>query len=408
MGGSGGWHHRDVAAPVPTGSGVVGLAGRLVDPDESVLRSASLRLGGKPVPLVGTARMYVCGITPYDVTHLGHASTFVWADLLASVVATTGVRPLVCRNVTDVDDVLTRAAQSRGWPYDEFALSQEWQFGRDMERLGVRRPDHEPRARHHVGHVAQLAAALLATGHAYEREGHVWFRGAAVAERSGLPRDRALALSAAYGDLPGDGSGDDRRDDPFDVAVWRPSGEQDPAWPSPWGWGRPGWHAECAAMTVAVLGPGIDVLAGGADLTFPHHAYQAAMVEAVSGGAACTRSNLHVGEVHQGGAKMAKSTGNLTLVADLLEEHPAGAVRLLLLDRPWSTSWGYEAAGLAGAERRLERVYAAAGRSRSSSTAVEAVTERLLDDLDVQGALDLAEAEGGDAARLVVKVLALG
>lgn len=367
------------------------------------MRSADLRLGGRPLPLVGVARIYVCGITPYDVTHLGHAATFAWADLLTAVLTMAGVRPTVCRNVTDVDDVLTRAAETRGWPYDEFALSQEWQFGRDMDRLGMRRPDHEPRARHHVGEVVQLAAALLATGSAYERDGHVWFRGADAAERSGLARDRAIALSAAYGDVPGD----DRKDDPFDVPVWQPSGEQDPAWPSPWGWGRPGWHAECAAMSVAVLGTGVDVLAGGADLAFPHHAYQAAMAEAVTA-SPYARAELHVGAVHQGGAKMAKSTGNLTLVSDLLEDHAPAAVRLLLLDRDWSAGWEHEPGALAAAEQRLERVYAAAGRAASSVTAVTAVADRLLDDLDVVGALDVAEQEGGDAARLAVKVLALG
>ena len=384
-------------------SGVVGLEGRVGEPGESVVRSAALRLADGPLPLVAVARLYVCGITPYDVTHVGHAATFVWADVLASVIRMAGVQPVVCRNVTDVDDVLTRAAESRGRHYDEYALGQEFVFHQHMTRLGVRRPDSEPRARHHVTSVQQLAAALLSTGQAYARDGHVWFRGAGALEASGLPRDQALAMSAEYGDQPDD----PRKDDPFDVPVWRPSDEHDPAWPSPWGWGRPGWHAECAAMATALLGSGIDVLVGGDDLTFPHHAYQAAMVEAVTGTGSFARRVMHVGAVHQAGAKMAKSTGNLTLVSDLLDQHPPAAVRLLLLDRVWSRPWEYRPADLAASAARLDRIHAAAARSTGSDAAVAAVSERLLDDLDVPGALDIAETEGGAAARQALATLAL-
>ena len=390
---------RYVAPP----SGVVGLEGRLGGPEDTVVGSAGLRLAGAPLPLVGTARLYVCGITPYDVTHLGHAATFVWADALASGIRTIGVESEVCRNVTDVDDVLTRAAETRGRHYDEFALGQEYLFTQHMGQLGVRRPDHEPRARHHVGHVLQLGAALLAGGHAYIRDGYVWFRGADTVAASGLDRERALVLSRAYGDDPDD----DAKDDPFDVPVWRPSGETDPAWPSPWGWGRPGWHAECAAMGLAVLGARIDVLAGGDDLTFPHHTYQSAMVAAATASEPFARRMLHVGAVHQDGAKMAKSTGNLTLVSDLLTDLPPAAVRLLLLDRPWAQPWEYHPAAVTAATARLERLYTAAGRLPSSTGATDAAAERLLDDLDVPGALDVAEAEGGDAARLVMRTLAL-
>ena len=219
----------------------------------------------------------------------------------------------------------------------------------------------------------------------------------------GLPRDQALALSADYGDEPDD----PRKDDPFDVPVWRPSDEHDPAWPSPWGWGRPGWHAECAAMAISMLGTGIDVLIGGDDLTFPHHAYQSAMVEAVSGARPFARRVVHVGTVHQDGAKMAKSTGNLTLVGDLLEHHAPAAVRMLLLDRAWAEPWEFHAADLDGAALRLDRLYAAAARATGSESGVAAVTARLLDDLDVPGALDVAEDEGGAVARQLLSTLSL-
>lgn len=363
-----------------------------------------VRLAGAALPVVSPVRFYVCGITPYDVTHLGHAATFVWADAAAAVLRLAGAETTTCRNVTDVDDVLTRAAVERGRHYDEFALEQEYLFGRDMAALRVRRPSHEPRARHHVGQVVQLAAALLATGRAYERDGTVYFRGADVPARAGLARADAERLLAEFGDHPDDPA----RDDPFDVPVWRPSADAEPGWPSPWGRGRPGWHAECAAMALGVLGAAVDVLAGGDDLAFPHHAYQAAMVEAATGVRPFARAQLPVGTVRAAGAKMAKSTGNLVLVSDLLRDHQPAAVRLQLLDRSWREPWEHHDADVGTAASRLERLYGAAGTAAMSPAAVAAVTAALVDDLDVPRALDLAEEAGGDAARLLLRTLALG
>ncbi len=144
--------------------------------------------------------------------------------------------------------------------------------------------------------------------------------------------------------------------------MWRAAGRGEAAWPSPWGDGRPGWHAECAAMALTTFGPALDLHAGGADLRFPHHAYEAAMAEAVTGVRPFARAWLHVGTVEFDGAKMAKSTGNLVLVTDVLATHPAAALRLLLLDRPWARPWEYRPADLDAAAGRLERLYAAASR----------------------------------------------
>jgi L-cysteine:1D-myo-inositol 2-amino-2-deoxy-alpha-D-glucopyranoside ligase len=375
------------------------LNGRPARPDPAV-HSAEFRLSDRPLPVVSPARLYVCGITPYDVTHLGHAATFIWSDTIRSVLQMAGVTTPARRNVTDVDDVLSRAAQARGRAYDEFALYQEYLFDRDMAALRVHPPTHEPRARHHINHVRQLAAALLAGAHAYQRDGHVYFRGADVPARAGLSREQALALSAEYGDEPDD----PRRDDPFDVPVWRPSTEDQPAWPSPWGPGRPGWHAECAAMAMSVLGTSVDILAGGADLRFPHHAYQAAMVQAATSIAPFARAHLHVGTVYQDGAKMAKSTGNLTLVADLLHEHRPAAVRLLVLNRAWHEPWHYHTDDLATAGATLDALYTAAGRPGTDTTPVAAA---LLDNLDVPRAISVAQDKGGESARMLLRVLAL-
>lgn len=384
-------------------SGVVGLSGRFPHHETTPPRSADLRLAGRSVPVLSPARVYVCGITPYDVTHLGHAATFVWADALTSALRLAHVDTISCRNVTDIDDVLTAAASTRGRHYDQFALMQEFLFDRDMKTLGVRDPTHAPHARHHVGQVVELAAALLTTGAAYEREGHVYFRGAPALAHAGLDREEALRLSTEYGDRPGD----PLRDDPFDVPVWRPSAEQDPAWPSPWGWGRPGWHAECAAMAWSGLGAGIDVLVGGDDLAFPHHAYQAAMVEAASSVRPFARTEMHIGTVYKDGTKMAKSTGNLVLVSDLLEQHSPAAVRLLLLGRPWQEPWEFTDRALADAAAQLESLYSAASRPDPTPAAAAEVIGALLDDLDVPRAVATAQDAGGSATRLLLDALTL-
>ncbi|HSE09075.1 MAG TPA: cysteine--tRNA ligase [Nocardioidaceae bacterium] len=384
-------------------SGILGTAGRVPLVDTEPLRSSDLVLAGRHLPLTATARIYVCGITPYLVTHLGHAATFVWADVLQSVARLSGVETETCRNVTDVDDVLTAAALEHGRPYDEFALTQEFLFERDMRALGNRAPNHSPHARLHVGHVTQLAAALLATDQAYERDGFVYFRGYGVAARSGLSEKEALQRSRDFGDEPGD----PRKSSPYDVPVWRPSPENEPAWPSPWGWGRPGWHAECAAMAWATFGTSVDVVVGGEDLTYPHHAYQCAMVEAASGVAPFARREVHVGAVHKDGKKMAKSTGNMTLVRDLLATHRPAAVRLMIINRVWHQAWEYDDREIQAAEAALDALYEAAGRTHESPEADEAVVSALLDDLDVPSALEVATAEGGSSARSLLEILKL-
>jgi cysteinyl-tRNA synthetase len=367
-------------------------------------------LGGIALPLPGRARIYACGITPYDVTHLGHAATFIWVDTLARVLASAGNEVIICRNVTDVDDVLLAAAQRAGSPYDRFAAIQQFYFDRDMAALGVSEPALQPRAHAFIGQVIALGLGLLARGAAYERDGSLFFRGADAVRRAGLDRESAVRLAAEYGDRPDD----PRKDDPFDIALWQAAEAAQPgadqvAWPSPWGRGRPGWHAECAAIALHAFGPAVDVHAGGADLRFPHHVYQAMLAEAFTGVTPFARAHLNGGVVTVGGAKMAKSTGNLVLVSDLLASYPAAAIRLLILNRRWSADWDYELAGLDTAADLLERLQSAAGRPDlgTSGKAVSAVRVALASDLDVPAALAIAEQEGGQAARVLGSLLGL-
>jgi cysteinyl-tRNA synthetase len=345
--------------------------------------------------------MYTCGITPYDVTHVGHAATFVWADLIASLAHATGSEAVVARNVTDIDDVLTAAARTRGWHYDELALTQEFLFDRDMKTLSVAPPASAPHARAHIPAVVRLASALLAAGQAYVVDGHVMFRGGTVPAAAGLDEETAFAASAEYGDqhdLP-------ERESRFDVPVWRPSSADHPAWPSPWGWGRPGWHAECAAMAVCSLGSSVDVLLGGSDLTFPHHAYQAAMVEAATGVHPFATAVVHVGEVRRDGVKMAKSTGNLVLVSALLDRHPPSAVRFALLHRRWADPWDCDESVFAEAAAELAELHDLAGDNGKPSRRHDPVLDTLVDDLDVPRAVTVARDAGPDAVRYLLDVL---
>ncbi|HEY6312283.1 MAG TPA: cysteine--tRNA ligase [Streptosporangiaceae bacterium] len=359
-------------------------------------------LGGRRMPMLDSARMYVCGITPYDVTHLGHAATFVWVDALVRVLRLLKIEPEVCRNVTDVDDVLDAAAFRASTPYDSFAAIQQYHFEHDLGLLNVRPVRHEPRAHRYIEHVIRLASGLMATGTAYQRGGSVYFRGQAAA--AGLDRSEALRLSAEYGGRPDDPA----KDDPLDTAVWQGAEAGHPAWDSPWGAGRPGWHAECVAMALSAFGVGVDVHAGGNDLRFPHHAYHAAMAEAFTGVRPYARAWLHIGVVTVGGVKMAKSAGNLVLVGDLLAHHTAAAIRLMILDRPWAQGWDYSGASLEAAAARLEDLYRAAGRTNGMSRGdAGEIRRRLADDLDVPGALEVAIETGGSAARLLIATLGL-
>lgn len=367
-------------------------------------RAAEPAIAGQRLPMLDRARIYACGITPYDVTHLGHAATFVWIDTLSRVLRLLGIEPEICRNITDVDDVLDAAAHRAGAPYDAFAAVQQFHFERDMAALAVRAPQHEPRAHRYVDQVIRLAAGLLSAGAAYQRRGSVYFRGQAAFGASGLDRAEGLRLSADYGGRPDDPD----KDDALDVAVWQASEPGHPAWESPWGTGRPGWHAECAAMALSVFGVGVDIHAGGKDLRFPHHVYHAAMAEAFTGVRPYARAWLHAGTVTLQGMKMAKSAGNLVLLDDLLAGHSAAAVRMMILDRPWADDWDYAPGLLDAAAARLEGLYQAAGRTSSASDgAVNEVGRLLAADLDVPAAIDFAIDAGGAPARALATTLGL-
>jgi cysteinyl-tRNA synthetase len=317
------------------------------------------------------------------------------------VLGAEGTAVTLARNVTDVDEALFAEAVRRGEHYDQLAALQKFSFDRTMTALRVRTPSVEPSARQSVHRVIELVQALLDQDQAYVVDGHVFGRTRAAAQ--GLEPGHARELSEQYGDAPDD----DRKENPFDVTIWHRTATNDISWPSPWGPGRPGWHAECAAMVLGTFGSGVDLHAGGADLTYPHHACEKVLAEAVTGVTPFARAWLQVGTVLIDGAKMAKSTGNLVLVDELLAEHSPAAIRLLCLARPWAQPWEYRYEELAQAEQTLDALFTAAARAGRSPAGARRVQDLLLADLNVPAALDVALGDGGFAARHLLDVLAL-
>ncbi len=231
----------------------------------------------------------------------------------------------------------------------------------------------------------------------------MYFRGSDAVSRTRLDRDRAIELARANGGHPDDPD----KDDPLDAALWQRSVGDEPAWESPWGPGRPGWHAECTAMSVATFGPTVDLHVGGEDLAFPHHVYEAAQAEAYTGVRPFARAWMHVGSVLVEGDKMAKSAGNLIYVNEVLDRFPPGALRLLILSRHWSEPWEFDEAGLEAAAGELENLWRYGAASGDREQAEHEVASALLDDLDIPRALAVAKDAGGQVLRDLVALLGL-
>jgi L-cysteine:1D-myo-inositol 2-amino-2-deoxy-alpha-D-glucopyranoside ligase len=343
--------------------------------------------------------MYVCGITPYDATHLGHAATYLAFDQVQRVWRDVGHEVHYVQNVTDVDDPLLERAAQTGEDWAALAGRETDLFRTDMTWLGVLPPRDYVGAVEAVPEVAVAVQRLLDAGAAYLVEDDVYFSVGAAPRfgyEAGLDVPEMLALSAERGGDP-DRTG---KKNPLDPLLWRAARPGEPVWDSAVGPGRPGWHIECAVIALNRLGPGIDVQGGGADLAFPHHEMSAAHAECLTGQWPFARHYVHAGLVGLHGEKMSKSLGNLVLVSGLRDagEDP-GAVRLALLaghyrtDRPWTPQL------LDQARSRLARWRSAAGRdSGPEATATLAeVRACLADDLDTPGALSAVDRWAAEA-----------
>ena len=287
-------------------------------------------------------RIYVCGITPYDTTHLGHAFTYVSFDTLMRYLEFRGYTVKYVQNVTDIDDDILRKARELGMAWDVLGKCETERYLRDMDALNVRRPGVYPHATQETPMMIEIIQSLLARGYAYVHEGNVYFsikqdpEFGVMARSIGLNDYQAmLTIANQRGNHPDDL----RKRDPLDFVLWQAQAPGEPAWPSPWGPGRPGWHIECSAMAIRYLGPQIDIHGGGADLAFPHHTCEIAQSEHFTGKAPFARFWVHTGMVYQEGEKMSKSLGNLTLVSDLLKDYSADAIRVMLLNHHYRYPW---------------------------------------------------------------------
>jgi L-cysteine:1D-myo-inositol 2-amino-2-deoxy-alpha-D-glucopyranoside ligase len=370
-----------------------------------------------PAVATGTATMYVCGITPYDATHLGHAATMITFDVLNRVWRDSGLSVIYVQNVTDIDDPLLERATRDGEDWIVLGMRETALFREDMEALRIVPPAHYIGAVESIPDIVARVGRLLDADAAYRLDdgsGDVYFDLAAAPRfgyESNLNRDQMLALSAERG---GDPERPGKRD-ALDPLLWRGARDGEPAWPGgPLGLGRPGWHIECAVIALDRLGATIDVQGGGNDLVFPHHEMSAAHAETLTGRAPFASHYVHAGMIGLNGEKMSKSKGNLVFVSRLRADRvDSMAVRLALLadhyraDRQWTDELRKTA------EQRLGRWREAVGRPAgpSGESLLAAVRARLVDDLDTPGALAAVDAwadaalagEGtdGDAPALV-------
>jgi L-cysteine:1D-myo-inositol 2-amino-2-deoxy-alpha-D-glucopyranoside ligase len=369
----------------------------------------------------GPARLYVCGITPYDATHLGHAATYVGFDLLNRAWRNAGHEVTYVQNVTDVDDPLLERATKVGIDWVELAERETELFRQDMQALRVLPPSMYVGAVESIPLVTGLIRVLESTGAIYQVDTDLYFTVAAdpsFGAESGYDRETMLRLFAERG---GDPDREGKRD-PLDCVVWRGEREGEPSWPSPWGPGRPGWHIECAAIAMAYLGTDVDVQGGGSDLVFPHHEMCAGHVQVAAKGSSFAQVYSHAGMVGYDGEKMSKSRGNLVFVSALRNSDiDPMAIRLALLRHHFRSDWEWVDAELFAAVDDLGewRRAVALGAGAPAAPVVEEVLAALADDLDAPravAAIDawvaatlgtgvLADTSDPDAAVAIVAVL---
>jgi L-cysteine:1D-myo-inositol 2-amino-2-deoxy-alpha-D-glucopyranoside ligase len=338
--------------------------------------------------------MYVCGITPYDATHIGHAATYVAFDLLNRAWRDAGHNVQYVQNVTDVDDPLFERASATGKDWAQLAQDETELFREDMAALRVLAPENYIGAAESIPLIVELIQQLRERGHVYDVEGDLYFSVHAdprFGEVSGLDEKQMLALFAERGgdpDRPG-------KKHPLDCLLWKAERAGGPAWDSSLGRGRPGWHVECSAIALHYLGEEFDVQGGGSDLAFPHHEMSASEAQAAFDGLTFARSYVHAGMVGFEGEKMSKSKGNLVFVSKLREDGvDPMAVRLALLGHHYRSDWEWTADDLRRAQARLERwrQALAAASEQHARQLTTVLRECLSNDLDAPAALDAVDA----------------
>ena len=347
-----------------------------------------------PGPMV---LMYTCGITPYDATHLGHASTFLVYDILQRRLIDKGHEVRCVRNVTDVDDPLFAKARELGVHYLDLAAGEEARFNRDMVALDVLPVYSTPRASSAISDIRGFIGMVLDRGFAYTAGGSVYFdvsKFPTFGEVSHYSHEQMIEFARQRG-----GNVDDpHKRNPLDFVLWHPSADDEPSWDATWGPGRPGWHIECSALALRELGTTIDLHGGGSDLIFPHHECERAQSEAATG-EQFVRHWMHVAMVFKDGEKMSKSLGNLVFVDQLRTQWDPRSIRLAVIEHHYRTEWEWDEELMPRNHERLNRWKASIGGAASEVLAT--VRTCLDNDLDTPSALqaiDKAAASGADVS----------
>jgi L-cysteine:1D-myo-inositol 2-amino-2-deoxy-alpha-D-glucopyranoside ligase len=338
--------------------------------------------------------IYVCGITPYDTTHLGHAFTYATFDVLIRYLEYSGVAVKYTQNVTDIDDDILKKSKQVGENWQDLGDHWTLHFIDDNIALNYKAPDFFPRATDVIADIINTVQTLLSVGVAYESNGNVYFsieKDPDYGKLSRLTYSEMLPIANERGNNPDDPN----KRDPLDFVLWQAHEPGEPSWSSPWGRGRPGWHIECSTMSQKFLGQSIDIHGGGADLIFPHHESEIAQSECATGRHPFTRFWMHVAMVHYQGEKMSKSLGNLVMVRQLLESgYQADALRLCMNKHHYREAWTYDRAELDESTEQIEMLQQALtvrGGSRedfdAQQTRYDFVTA-MNDDLDTPRALE--------------------
>ncbi|MBI2866123.1 MAG: cysteine--tRNA ligase [Chloroflexi bacterium] len=337
-------------------------------------------------------RMYVCGVTPYDECHLGHAMSYITFDALRRYLEYRGYRVRYVQNFTDVDDKIINRAQKLGVSPSELAERHIASYFADMDALHVLRAHTYPRVTEEIAPIVEIVGGLLDKGHAYRVGGSVYFRVASWPAYGRLSHRRLEDISPS--------EGEEGKEHPADFALWKESKPGEPAWDSPWGLGRPGWHIECSAMSLKYLG-NLDIHGGGQDLVFPHHENEIAQSEAYTG-QPFARYWLHNGMLQMGAEKMSKSLGNLITVQQALARYSPDAIRLMVLSSHYRKPLTYGEETLAGMERAAERLRLSVSPTSSQANETldtESYRQRFLESLEDDFSTPQAIAALFDLAR---------
>ncbi len=299
----------------------------------------------------GSVRMYACGVTVYDFSHIGHARAMVVFDVIQRYFKYSGYNVTFVRNHTDIDDKIINRANEEGVAYNEISERFIKEFDADMHALGIEEPTHTPKATEHIDEMIEMVATLIDKGHAYAVEGDVYFDVSSFSQYGKLSgKDTESLQSGARIDV------DERKKSPLDFALWKASKENEPYWECPWGKGRPGWHIECSAMSKKYLGNTFDIHGGGMDLIFPHHENEIAQAECASG-KEFARYWLHNGFVNIDKEKMSKSLKNFLTIREVLGTYHPETIRLFLLSNHYRSPVDFSEQNLAEAKAGLDRLY---------------------------------------------------